>query len=144
MNPYVLIPYLRRNVGVPIIAAGCIGGGAQVAAALALGAELAYMGTRFIASTECCAPAAYKEMVVGATHEDIVYTNQVSGIHANFLAQTLPEGEGPARGPEASKRWKDIWSAGQGVSLIEDVRPMEDIVEAIVAEFHDAVARVTT
>lgn len=143
VNPYVLIPYLRQNVGVPIIAAGCIGGGEQVAAALALGAELAYMGTRFIASAECGAPQAYKDMVVDATHEDIVYTDQVSGIHANFIKQTLPEGEGPGRGPEAAKRWKDIWSAGQGVSLIEDVRPIEEIVQAIVREYHDAVARLS-
>lgn len=141
VNPYVLVPYLRDNLDVPIIAAGCISGGAQVAAALSLGAELAYMGTRFIASAECGAPDAYKDMVTTATHDDIVYTDQVSGIHANFIKQTLPDGEGPGRGPEAAKRWKDIWSAGQGVSLIDEVRPMEDIVQAVVREFHDAAAR---
>lgn len=141
VNPYVLIPYLRQNVSVPILAAGCIGGGDQVAAALALGAELAYMGTRFIASTECGASQAYKDMVASASHEDIVYTDQVSGIHANFLAQTIPDATAPTRGPEAAKRWKDIWSAGQGVSLIDDVKPIEQIVDAIVREFHDAAAR---
>jgi len=141
VNPYVLIPYLRRSVDVPIISAGCISGGDQVAAALALGAELAYMGTRFIASAECGAPQAYKDMVVDATHDDVVYTDQVSGVHANFLKQTLPEEGTPTRGPDAAKRWKDIWSAGQGVSLIQEVAPIEEIVQTIVREYHDATAR---
>lgn len=141
VNPYVLVPYLREQVDVPIIAAGCISGGAQVAAALALGAELAYLGTRFIASSECGAVDRYKEMVVGATHEDVVYTDAVSGIHANFLKETIPDATTPERGPAAAKRWKDIWSAGQGVSLINDVKPIETIVDDIVREFHDATAR---
>lgn len=143
VNPYVLVPYLRENVSVPIIAAGCISGGAQVAAALALGAELAYIGTRFIASTECGAVDRYKQMVVDSTHDDVVYTDAVSGIHANFLAPTIPDETKPDRSPEAAKRWKDIWSAGQGVSLIREVAPIEQIVEDIVREFHDATARLT-
>jgi nitronate monooxygenase len=140
VNPFVLLPYLRRHMSVPIIAAGCITGGAQVAAALALGAELAYIGTRFIASTQCGASEAYKQMVVEATHDDIVYTDAVSGIHANFLRTTIPSDTMPERSPAAAKRWKDIWSAGQGVSLIDDVASVESIVEAIVREFHDATA----
>lgn len=143
VNPYVLIPYLRENLSVPIIAAGCISGGAQVAAALALGAELAYIGTRFIASRECGAVDRYKQMVVDSTHDDVVYTDAVSGIHANFLAPTIPDETKPDRSPEAAKRWKDIWSAGQGVSLIREVAPIEQIVEDIVREFHDATARLT-
>lgn len=140
INPYVLIPYLRRSLDVPIVAAGCISGGEQVAAAFALGAELAYLGTRFIASAECGAQAPYKQMVVDATHRDVVYTDQVSGIHANFLKQTIPDATAPHRGPDAAKRWKDIWSAGQGVSLIDEVKPIGAIVEDIVREYHDAVA----
>jgi nitronate monooxygenase len=140
VNPFVLLPYLRRHLKVPIIAAGCIGGGEQVAAALALGAQLAYIGTRFIASVECGASDAYKQMVVEATHDDIVYTDAVSGIHANFLKATVPSGTTPEHSPAAAKRWKDIWSAGQGVSLIDDVASVEAIVEAIVREFHDATA----
>lgn len=141
LNPYVLVPYMKENLSVPIIAAGCISGGAQVAAALSLGAELAYMGTRFIASEECGAVDRYKEMVVGATHDDVVYTDAVSGIHANFLKETIPDDTQADHSPAAAKRWKDIWSAGQGVSLIKDVRPIENIVQAIVKEFHDATAR---
>ncbi len=141
INPYVLVPFLRENLSVPVIAAGCISGGDQVAAALSLGAELAYMGTRFIASTECGASDAYKQQVVDASHEDIVYTDQVSGIHANFIKQTLPDDKNPDRTPEGSKRWKDIWSAGQGVTQVTAVKSIEQIVDDIVKEFHDARAR---
>lgn len=141
VNPYVLLPYLRAQLDVPVIAAGCISGGDQVAAALSLGAELAYMGTRFIASAQCGAPQKYKDLVVGSTHEDIVYTDKISGIHANFIKQTLPDDASPAGGPDGAKKWKDIWSAGQGVSLIDDIKPIEDIVQDIVREFHDAAAR---
>jgi len=141
INPYVLVPFLRENVSVPIIAAGCISGGEQVAAALSLGAELAYMGTRFIASTECGAQDGYKQAVVDSSHDDVVYTDQVSGIHANFLKQTLPDAQNPDRTPEGAKRWKDIWSAGQGVTQVTEVKPIAEIVEDVVREFHDARAR---
>lgn len=141
INPYVLVPYLREKLSVPIIAAGCISGGAQIAAALALGAELAYLGTRFIASTECGADDRYKDLVVAATHDDIVYTDAVSGIHANFLKSTIPDATVPDRSPAAAKRWKDIWSAGQGVSLIHDCKPIAAIVEDLVREYHDAANR---
>jgi nitronate monooxygenase len=141
INPYVLVPYLRENLSIPIIAAGCISGGAQIAAALALGAELTYLGTRFIASAECGAVDRYKQMVVDSTHDDVVYTDKVSGIHANFLSSTIPDQTEADHSPAAAKRWKDIWSAGQGVSLIHDVKPIAQIVEDLVREYHDAVAR---
>lgn len=140
ISPFALIPYLKEELQVPILAAGCISTGRQVVAALALGAELCYLGTRFIASTECGAQDAYKAAVVAATPDDIVYTDQVSGIHANFLKATVPEGFTPDRSPEGAKRWKDIWSAGQGVAQIERVEPIGAIVEAIVREAHDAYA----
>ena len=143
VNPYVLIPHLKAQLSCPIIGAGCIGGGAQVAAALSLGAELAYMGTRFIASKECGASDSYKQMVVDSSHNDVVYTDKVSGIHANFLKNTIPDQTEPDRGPAAAKRWKDIWSAGQGVTLISEVKSIEGIVEDVVREYHDAVSRLT-
>jgi nitronate monooxygenase len=140
ISPYVLIPYLAQETGLPILAAGCISTGKQLVASFALGAELAYMGTRFIASTECGAVDAYKQMVVDAGPEDIVYTDAVSGVHANFLAATVPDGHTPDRSPEGAKRWRDIWSAGQGVAEIDDVRPIEEIVETLVREYHDALS----
>lgn len=140
ISPFTLVPYLRSELDMPIIAAGCISTGQQVAAARALGAELVYMGTRFIASTECSAEQAYKDLVVTAGPEDIVYTDQISGVHANFIASTVPENFGPDRSPEGAKRWKDIWSAGHGVADIHAVKPIGAIVEDLVREYHDAVA----
>ena len=134
ISPYALYPYLKSQLDVPIIAAGCISTGKQIAASLVLGAELVYMGTRFIASEECGAADAYKQKVVESGPEDIVYTNKVSGVHANFIADTLPDAE-PT---QDTKRWKDIWSAGHGVAEISDILPIERIVDNLIREYHDA------
>lgn len=140
ISPYVLIPWLSEELQVPIIAAGCISTGKQVIASLSLGAQLCYIGTRFIASTECAAVDAYKQLVVDSGPEDVVYTDAVSGIHANFLKKTVPEGFTPDRSPDGSKRWKDIWSAGQGVGLINDVKPIGELVEDLMRDAHDTFA----
>jgi len=139
VSPFVLYPWLAEETGLPIIAAGCITTGRQIVASLALGAQLCYVGTRFIASSECAASPAYKQMVVDATPDDIVYTDEVSGTPANFLKATLP-GMGPDGQPVGAKRWKDIWSAGHGVALIHEVKPAGEIVESLVREAHDAFA----
>lgn len=141
ISPYVLVPWLAEELKVPILAAGCISDGRQVVASLSLGAELCYIGTRFIASTECAASDAYKQMVVDAGPEDVVYTDAVSGIHANFLKATVPENFAPDRSPDGAKRWKDIWSAGQGVAQIHAVKSMGAIVEDLAREAHDTLAR---
>lgn len=143
LTPYALIPYLRDNLSVPVIAAGAISTGRQIAASLALGAELVYMGTRFIASAECGAQDGYKQMVCDSSPEEIVYTDKISGVHANFLRRTLPEDWTPDRTPEGAKRWKEIWSAGHGVAEITDILPIERIVDDLVREYHDAVATLT-
>lgn len=145
ISPYTLIPYLRNELDVPVIAAGCISTGEQVAASLALGAELAYMGTRFIACTECQAEDAYKQMVVDAVPEDIVYTDEVSGTHANFFKKTVPTHEDfePGVSGDEGKRWKSIWSAGHGSALVHEVKPVAAIVEDLVREYHDTVNRLS-
>jgi nitronate monooxygenase len=141
ITPYALIPYLKDNLPVPIIGAGAISTGRQIAATFALGAELAYMGTRFIASAECGAADRYKEMVVQATPEDIVYTDKVSGVHANFLKASLPdESHEAGHSPAQAKRWKEIWSAGHGVAEIHGIKPIGEIVEDLLREYHDAKA----
>lgn len=144
ISPYALFPYLKENISVPIIAAGCISTGKQIAASFALGAEACYLGTRFIASAECGASEGYKQSVVDAGPEDIVYTDQVSGIHANFIKSTLPDGQTPAGGPDGAKRWKDIWSAGHGVAEIDNVQPIATIVDELKAEYREAVAGLPT
>lgn len=139
ISPYALIPWLRAELSTPVIAAGCISTGQQIAASFALGAELVYMGTRFIASAECGADDEYKRLVAGSNPEDIIYTNKISGIHANFLKQTVPDDAAPDRSPEGARKWKDIWSAGHGVATIDDVATIEEIVESLVREYHDTV-----
>jgi len=146
-SPYVLVPYLKENLKVPVIAAGCIATGRQLAASLALGAELAYMGTRFIASTECGADEAYKHRVVNGSPEDILYTDAVSGVHANFIKDTVPGHEPVDRDgvqkevQRGERKWVDIWSAGQGVALAKDIKPIGAIVEDIVREYVDTMGQ---
>jgi nitronate monooxygenase len=141
ISPFVLYPWLASELKVPIVGAGCISTGQQVVATLSLGAQLCYIGTRFIASNECGAVPAYKQNVVDAGPEDIVYTDAVSGIHANFIKRTVPEGFTPDRSPDGAKRWKDIWSAGQGVAQIHEVAPIGEIVERLAREAHEVYAR---
>lgn len=140
ISPFAFIPWLKSELHVPVVAAGCISDGRQVLSALSLGAELCYMGTRFIASTECGAPDAYKEMVSSASPEEIVYTDKVSGIHANFLRATLPE-EGPRTREAPQKRWRDIWSAGHGVAQIHDTQPIAAIVHQVMNEYRETLDR---
>lgn len=143
VSPYALIPWLDAELDVPIIAAGCISTGQQVAASLALGAQLVYMGTRFIVSDECGAEDNYKDLVVRSGPEDVVYTDQISGTHANFLKQTVPghPDYDASLVADPGKRWKSIWSAGQGVVQVQDRKPLGQIVDELVREYHDTVAR---
>lgn len=142
ISPFVLVPYLKQHLSVPVLAAGCISTGAQIASARALGADLVYMGTRFIASAECGAEANYKRLVVDSSAEDVVYTDQISGTHANFLKRTVPghPDYDDTLAAEPGKRWKSVWSAGQGVAQVGEIKPMGAIVEDLVREYHDAVA----
>ena len=143
LSPMAFIPYLKEQLDVPIIAAGCISGGDQMLSALSLGAEVCYMGTRFIASEECGAPEGYKSLVTSATPDDIVYTDAVSGVHANFLRSTLPS-EGPRSRESPHKKWRDIWSAGQGVAQVHEVKTISEIVETIIQEYHRGLSRLNT
>lgn len=149
ISPLVLIPYLRQHLQVPILAAGGIASGGQMAAALALGAELVYVGTRFIATEECGADPRHKALCVNGKPEDLVYTDVVSGVYANFLRQTIPEGAlvpdksaaQAAIAQQGTRRWKDIWSAGQGIALAGQIAPVEQVVDAFVCEYRDAVSK---
>lgn len=136
-SPFTLIPFLAQELSLPIISAGCISGGRQMAAALCLGAQLVYMGTRFIASTECAATDRYKQSVINGRPEDIVYTDTVSGIHANFLRATLPDANtpDPAAEDHDPKRWRDIWSAGQGIAVTHKILPIAAIVADVIEEY---------
>lgn len=142
ISPFSLIPYLKEETGLPVIAAGAIGNGRTMAAALSLGADAVYVGTRLIASNEAAAAADYKQMLVDANPEEIVYTEKVSGIPANWLQKSLERSGVLEAGNEKSssldseyKRWKDIWSAGHGVSDIKTVKPAGEIIHEMLNEY---------
>lgn len=160
LSPFALLAEVRAFFGGTILLAGALSTGADVLAARALGADLAYLGTRFIATTESLASDAYREAVVAASAADIVYAPGVSEVPANFLRRSLeaaglavPEGRAPTSPEErtparASRRdasgpraWRDIWSAGQGVGGIDAVLPVAEVVDRLAREYADARAR---
>ncbi|MEE4113751.1 MAG: nitronate monooxygenase, partial [Desulfobacteraceae bacterium] len=123
----VLVPYLLEKTGLPVIAAGGISTGAQMASALALGACGVIVGTRLIATLEARALPAYKAAVIAAAPEDIVFSDRITGNRANWIRQSIAQVD---QSPElGSRRWRDIWSAGQSVAQVEDIRPAGDIIQ---------------
>lgn len=143
LSPFALVPEIRRIFAGTIVLGGAISTGRHVAAAQLIGADAAYVGTRFIATRESMATDAYKEMLVTAGSGDIVYTQAVSGMPANFLKPSiLAAGLDPAGkrgeidiGAGEAKAWRDVWSAGQGVGSISDVPTMAELVERLAAEY---------
>lgn len=135
----VLVPWLKYETGLPVIASGGIATGQGVAASLALGAGAAYLGTRFIASTEANAELAYKQMIVDSGPEDIVLTPEVTGHDCNFLAKRLQQLKDDGR---IGKAWKEAWGAGQTVGLIHDVKPCAEIVKELVDDYLQTVERI--
>ncbi len=163
LSPFALVKQIREIFTGTIVLSGAMSTGADVLAALALGADLAYLGTRFIATTEANADAAYKQMLIDARAEDIVYTSLFSGVPGNYLrasvAQTgldpdkLPEGgkaamnfaaatASAAPGGAERKPWKDIWSAGQSVSGIHSIETVAEVVTRMSDEYRNALARI--
>jgi nitronate monooxygenase len=141
LNPFALVREVRRFFDGPIALSGAITDGAGVLAAEAIGADFAYVGTRFIATQEANAVAGYKQMIVDSAAADIVYTPFFSGIHGNYLKRRVAAaGLDPDQLPSADKTsmnfasdrparvWKDIWGAGQGVGNIDAVFPARELV----------------
>lgn len=148
-NPFAFVGEVRRRFDGLIALAGALNTGGQVAAAVAAGADVAYMGTRFIATAEAEAPDAYKAMVLASTLADIVYTPAVSGVAGNFMRQSLeragldPAAAAPALNmdKDEARAWRDIWSAGHGVGGIRDVVPVAGLVDELARDFDAALAR---
>ena len=147
-----LIPTIRAMFDGTIIAAGAITSGANIRAAEVLGADLAYLGTRFIATKESIAPDAYKALLVSGTAVDLTYTNGVNGMYANWLKESIravgldpdnlpkPQGRGTGHLPPGIFPWKNVWSGGQGVNLIDEVLPVADLVRKLQREYVAACA----
>jgi len=135
----ILTPYLIEKTGLPVAAAGGVSTGAQMAAALAVGACAVVAGTRMIASIESRAAPAYKEAIVAAGPEDIVTTDRITGHPATWLTSSIEKVE---KQPElTSKRWRDLWSAGQSVAQVHEIKPAADIVREMVDDYVRACQR---
>lgn len=139
ISPFVLIPYLKEKLSIPIIAAGGISRGRQMHAALALGADAVYIGTRLIASKEAKISLDYKQAIYDAQPENIVYTDKISGIHGNWIAASIPD-DFDAKKMNEVKRWKDIYSAGQGVGLIEGEKTVAEIFTDLVDGYKESIS----
>ena len=153
LSPFALLREVKSWFDGTIILSGSIGDGYSVASALALGADFAYLGTRFIATHEANAEPEYKQMLIESSANDIVYSNLFTGVLGNYLKPSIQNaGLDPDNLPTAdksamnfgsggntdSKAWKDIWGSGQGIGLIEDAPTVEDLVSRIRSEFNEA------
>jgi nitronate monooxygenase len=159
LNPVPFITEIRSFYKKTILLSGCLSNGQDVASAMQMGADLAYMGTRFINTTEANASDDYKEMIVKSGASDIVYTAAISGVSANFMQKSL-ENNGITKelwdnkakidfGKELdaaqaeTKAWKTLWSAGQGVATIHDVLPVNELISQMKDEFKASIERQT-
>ncbi len=152
-SPFALVGEVRKMFDGPIVLSGSIANGGSILAAQAMGADLAYMGTRFIATQEAHAVDDYKHAILNASSSDIIYTNLFTGVHGNYIRQSIVNaGLNPDELPEAdkskmnfgsdkAKAWKDIWGAGQGVGLMDDVPSVGELVTRLTREYQDAKAR---
>jgi nitronate monooxygenase len=136
ISTLVFTPYLIEKTGLPVIAAGGISTGAQMAAALALGACAVIVGTRLIATDEAGAAAAYKQAVVDARPEDIVTSAEITGNQATWLAGSIADFQ--ERPSLESKKWRDMWSAGQSVAQTDSIMPVQQVIGEMIASYQHA------
>jgi len=157
-SPFALVNEIRQVFDGALLLSGAMATGADIAAAQMMGADLAYLGTRFIGTQECRAQDAYKDMIVDSSLADIVETDRVSGVSASFLAKSLAEADiledgniapdadiaaelaDAHRNEDEKRAWRDIWSAGQGVGSIHDLPSVVELVSRLEAEYHEACA----
>ena len=154
LNPFALVNEVRQFFDGTILLAGSISTGSDVLSAQAMGADLAYMGTRFIATQECRAQIEYKKMLVSSAASDIVYSSLFTGVNGNYLKgsivsagldpDNLSEGQktkmdfANIEKDKAAKAWKDIWGAGQGVGSIHEIQTTENLVKSLKNEYQNA------
>ena len=152
-SPFALVQEIREWFDGPVALSGAIGHGRSILAAQACGADLAYIGSAFIATAEANADQAYKDGIVEGRAGDIVYSNLFTGVHGNYLRQSivaagmdpdnLPEGDLKTMnfgsgGNTKAKAWKDIWGSGQGIGPVSAVRPVAEFVAELEMQYRDA------
>jgi nitronate monooxygenase len=152
-SPFALIHEIREWFEGPLILSGAIATGQAILAAQAMGADLGYMGTAFIATREANAQDAYKQMIVEGCADDIVYSNLFTGVHGNYLRPSIvAAGLDPANLPVSdpskmnfssgsAKAWKDIWGAGQGISAVKEILPAAELIARLKREYAQAKQR---
>ena len=154
LSPFALVREVKQWFDGTVILSGSIGDGHSVASAIALGADFAYLGTRFIATEEANADQGYKQMLIESAADDIVYSSLFTGVHGNYLKGSVENaGLDPNNLPEAdkssmnfgsggntdAKAWKDIWGSGQGIGSIKDSPSVQTLVNKLTSEFKEAV-----
>jgi nitronate monooxygenase len=157
-SPFALVKEIREIFDGAVILSGSMSRGNDALAAQAMGADLAYIGTRFIATEEANAPQGYKDMIVDSSSSDIVYSSLFTGVHGSYLRGSIENaGLDPDNLPEAdkttmdfgsgggskAKAWRDIWGAGQGVGTIHEILPVADLVDRFEVEYTEARRRLT-
>ena len=155
-SPFALIQEIRAWFDGPLILSGAIANGGSILAAQAAGADLAYVGSPFIATEEANAPDSYKQAIVESGAADIVYTDLFTGVHGNYMrASIVNAGLDPdalakgnvetmkfgSEGSSRSKAWRDIWGSGQGIGVIDRVRPAAEYIELLANQYAEAKAR---
>jgi nitronate monooxygenase len=153
LSPFALLREVKEWFDGTVILSGSIGDGYSVASSLALGADFAYMGTRFIATKEANADQGYKQMLIDSAADDIVYSSLFTGVSGNYLKPSIKNaGLDPENLPDAdkstmnfgsggntdAKAWKDIWGSGQGIGGIKDDPSVEDLVTRLIEEYNQA------
>ncbi|QHE87100.1 NAD(P)H-dependent flavin oxidoreductase [Hydrogenophaga sp. BPS33] len=157
-SPFAMVQELRQWFGGPIALSGAIASGGAILAAQAMGADLAYIGSAFIATEEARAVEGYKEMIVASDSDEIVYSNFYTGVHGNYLKgsiknagmdpDNLPQSDpskmnfSTGEGANAAKAWRDIWGCGQGIGAIQEVLPAADLIARFKREYAAAKARI--
>lgn len=153
ISPFALIQEIREWFDGPLILSGSIATGGAILAAQAMGADLAYAGSIFIATEEANAEQAYKQMIVDCSADDVIYTNLFTGVHGNYLKPSieragldpdnLPTSD-PSKmnfGSSRTKAWRDIWGCGQGIGAVKAVVPATELIERLKREYDEARAR---
>ena len=155
LSPFALVQEIREWFDGPVALSGSIATGRAILGAQAMGADLAYMGSAFIATAEANAVQGYKDMIVESSAEDIVYSNLFTGVHGNYLAPSivkagldpddLPQSD-PSKmnfgsgGNQEAKAWRDIWGCGQGIGAIRNAPPAGEFIARLIREYDEAQA----
>ena len=161
LSPFALVREVREFFNGPVALSGSISHGASVLSAQAMGADFAYIGTRFIATQEANASQGYKDMIVDSSANDIMYSPTFTGVHGNYLKPSVvnagldPDnlpyadkndmnfGSSGAGGDNQKKAWKDIWGSGQGISSIKNVAPAKVLIDRLKSEYKDAKSKLS-